>query len=103
MSTKKKTWTGQEKLAIVLQGLRGNCRISELCNEHGITQGMFYRWRDQLLNDGAKLFAHGGVLGCAAIYGGLYTLETAWDHLTQPQAQGNDWRADHGTKKNDWD
>ena len=61
MSTKKKTWTGQEKLAIVLQGLRGNCRISELCNEHGITQGMFYRWRDQLLNDGAKLFAHGGV------------------------------------------
>ena len=51
MSTKKKTWTGQEKLAIVLQGLRGNCRISELCNEHGITQGMFYRWRDQLLND----------------------------------------------------
>ena len=43
MSTKKKTWTGQEKLAIVLQGLRGNCRISELCNEHGITQGMFYR------------------------------------------------------------
>ncbi len=61
MSTKKKTWTGQEKLAIVLQGLRGNCRISELCNEHGITQGMFYRWRDQLLNDGAKLFAYGGV------------------------------------------
>ena len=60
MSTKK-NWTGQEKLAIVLQGLRGNCRISELCNEHGITQGMFYRWRDQLLNDGAKLFAHGGV------------------------------------------
>ena len=52
MSTKKKTWTGQEKLAIVLQGLRGNCRTSELCNEHGITQGMFYRWRDQLLNDG---------------------------------------------------
>ncbi len=41
MSTKKKTWTGQEKLAIVLQGLRGNCRISELCNEHGITQGLF--------------------------------------------------------------
>ena len=28
------------------------------------------------------IFAHGGVLGCAAIYSGLYTLETAWDHLT---------------------
>lgn len=28
------------------------------------------------------VFAHGGVLACAAIYGRLYTLETAWDHLT---------------------
>ena len=43
MSTKKNL-TGQEKLAIVLQGLKGNCRISELCNEYGISQGMFYKW-----------------------------------------------------------
>ena len=28
------------------------------------------------------VFAHGGVLACAGIYGGLYTMETAWDHLT---------------------
>jgi alpha-ribazole phosphatase len=28
------------------------------------------------------IFAHAGVLGCAAIYGGLYTETTAWDHLT---------------------
>jgi len=35
----KKQWTGQEKLAIVLQGLKGECNISELCNEHGITGG----------------------------------------------------------------
>ena len=27
----KKQWTGQEKLAIVLQGLKGECSISELC------------------------------------------------------------------------
>ena len=57
----KKQWTGQEKLAIVLQGLKGECSISELCNEHGITQGMYYKWRDQLLTDGAKLFDRGGV------------------------------------------
>ena len=60
MSTKKQ-WPGQEKLAIVLQGLKGECSISELCNEHGITQGMYYKWRDQLLTDGAKLFDRGGV------------------------------------------
>lgn len=28
------------------------------------------------------VFAHGGVLAAAAIYGGLYTLETAWENLT---------------------
>lgn len=28
------------------------------------------------------VFAHGGVLACAAIYAGLYSLETAWDHPT---------------------
>ena len=57
----EKQWTGREKLAIVLEGLKGKCRISELCNEHGISQGMYYKWRDQLLTDGAKLFERGGV------------------------------------------
>ena len=57
----KKQWNGKEKLAIVLQGLKSDRSISELCNEHGITQGMYYKWRDQLLTDGAKLFDRGGV------------------------------------------
>ena len=57
----KKQWTGREKFAIVLEVLRGECRISELGNEHGISQGMYYQWRDQLLMDGAKLFGRGGV------------------------------------------
>ncbi len=35
----KKQWTGREKLAIVLEGLKGECRISELCNEHGSRRG----------------------------------------------------------------
>ena len=60
MSTKKQR-TGREKLAIVLEGLKGECRISELCNAHGISQGMYCKWRDQLLTDGAKLFERGGV------------------------------------------
>ena len=45
----------------MLEGLKGNCGVSELCNTHGITQGMYYKWRDQLLTDGAKLFERGGV------------------------------------------
>ncbi len=34
----KKQWTGKAKLAIVLQGLKGDCSISALCNDHDITQ-----------------------------------------------------------------
>ena len=41
-----KPWTGKEKLAIVLQWLKGDCSVSELCNDQGITQGMYYKWRD---------------------------------------------------------
>ena len=57
----KKQWTGKEKLTIGVQGLKGDRSVSELCNEHGITQGMYYKWRDQLLSDGVKLFERGGV------------------------------------------
>ncbi len=60
MGTNRK-WTGKEKLAIVLEGMKGGIRLSELCNEHGISQGMYYKWRDQLLTDGAKLFDRGGI------------------------------------------
>ena len=61
----KKQWTGREKLALVLEGLKGECRISELCNEHGISKGRYYKWRDKMLADGAKLFERGGG-GCNA-------------------------------------
>ena len=44
---------------IVLEGLKGECRISELCNEHGISQGMYCQWRNQLLTDETKLFERG--------------------------------------------
>jgi len=61
MGNKRHCWTGKEKLAIVLQGLKGMTTISELCNDHGITQVMYYKWRDQLLSDGEKLFERGGI------------------------------------------
>lgn len=32
-----------------------------MCNVHGISQGMHYKWQDPLLTDGAKLFERGGV------------------------------------------
>ena len=37
------------------------CWKVRLCNTHGITQGMYYKWCDRLLTDGAELFECGGV------------------------------------------
>ncbi len=56
----KKQWAGKETPAIVLQGLKGDCRVSAWCSDHGITQGMYCKWRDQPLSNGAKLFDRGG-------------------------------------------
>ncbi|MDD5598962.1 MAG: transposase [Victivallaceae bacterium] len=56
----RKKWTAQEKFQIVMAGLKDR-RIVEICNEYGISQGQYYKWRDVLLNDGTKLFERGGV------------------------------------------
>ena len=56
----RRQWTPQEKLAIVLQGLKGESSVAELCNQHQVNQSQYYQWRDQLLTEGAKLFERGG-------------------------------------------
>ncbi len=56
----RKNWAAQEKFQIVMSGLKGR-KVVELCNEHGISQGQYYKWRDVLLNGGTKLFERGGV------------------------------------------
>lgn len=53
---KKRQWSGQEKLKIVLEGMHGNRRISELCNHHEITQNQYYKWRDQFYENAPQLF-----------------------------------------------
>ena len=56
----RRQWTSKEKLTIVLQGLKGEISIAELCNRHQISQSQYYKWRDRLLADGPKVFDHGG-------------------------------------------
>ena len=57
---KRRKWTSEEKLRIVIDGLQGNCTIAELCNRHQVTQTQYYQWKDRLLGDGHKVFTHGG-------------------------------------------
>jgi len=53
---KKRKWTGQQKLQIVIEGLSGKRSVSKLCAHHEISQSQYYKWRDQLLAQGNTVF-----------------------------------------------
>ena len=41
----RKHYSAEEKIRIVLEGLRGEDSIAELCRREGIAQNLYYRWR----------------------------------------------------------
>jgi len=53
---KRRRWTAQEKLRIVLAGLDGNIEVSELCRREGINPTQFYEWKKQLLGAAGRIF-----------------------------------------------
>lgn len=57
---KARKWSAEEKLAIVLEGLRGQRSVAEICREHQISQALYYRWRDKFLEAGQKALSNGG-------------------------------------------
>ena len=46
-----------EKIRIVLEGLRGETSIAELCRKEGIPQSMYYGWSKEFLEAGKKRLA----------------------------------------------
>jgi transposase-like protein len=53
----KRNWTVEQKTAIVLQGLKGDSAITEVCRQHGITTALYYQWRDKFLEGGQSALA----------------------------------------------
>jgi transposase len=54
---KYRSWTAEQKLAIVLAALRGDRSVKEVCREHQISDTLFYAWRDKLLEGGKAALA----------------------------------------------
>jgi transposase len=46
--------SSEEKIRIVLEGLRGEDSISELCLREGIAQSLYYSWSKEFLEAGKK-------------------------------------------------
>lgn len=53
----RKQYSAEEKIRIVLAGLRGEDSIAELCRREGINQNLYYRWSKEFLEAGKKRLA----------------------------------------------
>ena len=56
----RRRFAAEEKIRIVLEGLRGEESIAELCRKEGINQNLYYRWSKEFLAVG-KIDLHIGV------------------------------------------
>jgi len=50
----RRNYGAEEKIRIVLEGLRGEHSIAELCRIEGINQNLYYRWSKDFLEAGKK-------------------------------------------------
>jgi transposase-like protein len=56
---KQRKWEVEEKLAIIMEGLKEKKSESDICREHKISQTLYYRWRDKFLEGGKKGLVNG--------------------------------------------
>ncbi len=48
----RRKFGAEEKIRIVLEGLRGEVSVSELCRQEGIAPTLYYRWSKAFLDSG---------------------------------------------------
>ena len=53
----RKQYSTEEEILIVLDGLRGEDSIAELCRKEGISQGIYYKWSKDFMEAGKKRLA----------------------------------------------
>ena len=53
----RRKFAPEEKVRIVLEGLRGEQSISELCRREGTASNLYYRWSRDFLEAGKKRLA----------------------------------------------
>lgn len=56
MSKARRAYTAQFKLETVLEGIRGEKSIAQLCRERGIKDTLYYKWREQFMSQAMGIF-----------------------------------------------
>ena len=50
----RRRFSAEEKIRVVLDGLRGEMSVAELCRREGIASNLYYRWSKDFLEAGKK-------------------------------------------------
>ena len=45
----RKKYSAEDKIRIVIEGLRGELSVAELCRKEGISQSLYYKWSKEFL------------------------------------------------------
>jgi len=81
----RRQFSAEEKIRIVLEGLRGEDSIAELCRKEGIAQNLYYRWSKEFLEAGKKRLA--GDIAREATSDEVKTLRTEARQLKEALAE----------------
>ena len=50
----RKFYSSEEKIRIIIEGMRGEISIAELCRKEGLSQGNYYKWTKDFMEAGKK-------------------------------------------------
>ena len=53
----RRQYSAEEKIRIVMEGLRGEETVAELCRREGIAQSLYYKWSKEFLEAGKARLA----------------------------------------------
>ena len=57
VSMKRRRIDPETKTAAVLEGLKGESSIADICRKYQISESLYYRWRDKFLEAGSRALA----------------------------------------------
>ncbi len=50
----RRNYSSEEKIRIIIEGMRGEMTIAELCRIEGLSQGLYYKWSKDFMEAGKK-------------------------------------------------
>ena len=50
----RQVFSSEQKILIVMEGMRGEMTVAELCRKHGISGPTYYKWNKEFIEAGKK-------------------------------------------------